>query len=340
MDDQLSVSSPEFERQYAALNDGCGIARLGDCSLVEIAGADHVKLLHNFTTADIKSLADDAGTETFLLDAKGHVLFYVFLFRRGERTLIQSAPGVAPRLIAHLDRYVIREKVTFRDVSADFDQLLIAGPQAETQLKNVAMGELPTTPWSSSELTAGDDRIIAARSLWTISPNWTLFVPNAAVGATDLGARHGFSRSLQTANFVAAGAALNTARIEAGLPLSGVETGEKTLAQELDRIAQTISFKKGCYLGQETVARLDALGHVNKKLVGLRFTSGEQGAFPPPGTELKSGETTVGTITSSAWSPRFNAPIALATIKSAATRPGTRLSSSAGEAEVVALPMK
>jgi tRNA-modifying protein YgfZ len=329
--DEFSVSFPELERRYAALTENCGVASLGDWALVEIAGADHVKLLHNFATADIKSLADDAGTETFLLDAKGHVLFYVFLLRRGERTLVQSAPGTAPRLIAHLDRYVIREKVTFRDVSADYDQLLIAGPQAESQLKQVAAGDLPSTPWSSSELTAGDDRITAARSLWTIPPNWTLFVPMAAERSLAL--------SLKAAGFVAAGAALDAARIEAGLPIAGVETGEKTLAQELDRIPQTISFKKGCYLGQETVARLDALGHVNKKLVGIRFAAGEQGAFPPEGTELKAGEAVVGTVTSAAWSPRFAAPVALAYVKTASSRPATRLTSPAGEAEVVPLPM-
>jgi tRNA-modifying protein YgfZ len=332
LDDNSPNDSSSLDRRYAALNEGCGMADLSDRGLVEIAGADHVKLLHNFATADVKALADDAGTEAFLLDAKGHVLFYVFLLRRGERTLVQSAPGTAPRLIAHLDRYVIREKVTFRDVAAEYEQLLVAGPQAESILKAVAAGELPSTPWSSSELGFGDVRVTAGRSLWTIAPNWTLFVPKAA--------GEPLRAALIAAGAVACdAAALAAARIEAGLPVGGVETSEKSLAQELDRIPQTISFKKGCYLGQETVARLDALGHVNKKLVGLRFTGVDRAAVPSSGTELKSGEATVGAITSAAWSPRFAAPVALAYVKTASTRPGTRLASSAGEAEVVALPM-
>jgi folate-binding protein YgfZ len=291
-----------------------------------------VKLLHNFTTADIKALADGAGTESFVLDAKGQVLFYVFLFRRGERTLVQSAPGTAARLIAHLDRYVIREKVTFRDAAAEHAQLLVAGQGAAALLNTFAPGELPTTAWKSTELAVGDARITTARSLWTIAPNWTLFVPRQAAESVR-------GAMLAAGAVPCDAAALEAARIEAGLPMGGRETGEKTLAQELDRIPQTISFKKGCYLGQETVARLDALGHVNKKLVGLRFLAGNGEAVPPPGTELKAGEAAAGVITSSAWSPRLSAPIALAMIKTISTRPGTRLSSSAGEAEVVALPM-
>jgi len=328
--DEFSVPFSELERQSTALYAGCGLAELADWSLVEISGADHVKLLHNFTTADIKSLADDAGTETFLLDAKGHVLFYVFLLRRGERTLVQSAPGTAAQLIAHLDRYVIREKVAFRDAGAENAQLLAAGPGAEAVLRSVLAGELPAAAWNSSELEFGDVHVTAARSLWTIAPNWTLLVSAAAADSL---------RAALAAAVPCEAAALEAARIEAGLPIGGVETGEKSLAQELDRIPQTISFKKGCYLGQETVARLDALGHVNKKLVGLRFAAGEPLAFPPPGTELKAGEATVGAITSAAWSPRFAAPVALAYVKTASARPGTRLASAAGDAEVVALPM-
>jgi tRNA-modifying protein YgfZ len=318
--------------QSTALAEGAGVADLSDRALVEIGGADHVKLLHNFTTADIKSLADDCGTETFLLDAKGHVLFYAFVMRRGERTLLQSAPGTSPRLITHLDRYVIREKVTFRDAATEYRQLLVAGPRAEAILNGVFAGEPPATAWSTSELTFGEVRVTAARSFWTIAPNWTLFVPTAAGDQV--------RDALITAGAVACDeATLNAARIEAGLPVGGLETGEKTLAQELDRIPQTISFKKGCYLGQETVARLDALGHINKKLVGLKFSAGDAASIPPTGTELKSGEVVVGSITSAAWSPRFAVPVALAYVKTTATRPGTRLMTSQGEAEVVALPM-
>jgi folate-binding protein YgfZ len=131
----------------------------------------------------------------------------------------------------------------------------------------------------------------------------------------------------------------NAARIEAGMPISGVETSDKTLPQELDRIEQTINFRKGCYLGQETVARLDALGHVNRTLVGVQFASADRANVPPTATELTVDGAAVGQITSAVWSPKFGATVALAYVRTGSNKPGTKLDSAFGAAQVVPLPM-
>src|SRR5438046_8506879 len=97
-------------------------------------------------------------------------------------------------------------------------------------------------------------------------------------------------------------------RIEAGYPLYGRDITDKNLPQEIDRDRLAISFTKGCYLGQETVARIDALGHVNRLLRGIKFLTS---AIPERGTELQSGGKVVGHVTSSCWSPGIGAPLAL-----------------------------
>ncbi|MGH7193444.1 MAG: YgfZ/GcvT domain-containing protein, partial [Candidatus Saccharimonadales bacterium] len=130
---------------------------------------------------------------------------------------------------------------------------------------------------------------------------------------------------------------LEAARIEAGFPSYGRDITDKTLPQEVARDKWAISFTKGCYLGQETVARIDALGHVNKTLVGLRFEGGE---IPPTGAELSAAGQVVGQITSAAFSPRLGSPLALAYIRRGSDRPGTQLDSPVGSAEVVALPIQ
>jgi folate-binding protein YgfZ len=131
--------------------------------------------------------------------------------------------------------------------------------------------------------------------------------------------------------------AMDAARIEAGIPLPGRDIGDKNLPQEIGRDQQTISFVKGCYLGQETVARIDALGHVNKTLAGVRF-QGEQ--VPPPGLALSSADgQTVGEVTSAAWSHRLQSPLALAYLRRGHSAAWTRLQSSLGEAEVISLPL-
>src|SRR5262249_53366715 len=95
-------------------------------------------------------------------------------------------------------------------------------------------------------------------------------------------------------------AAIESARLEAGFPLFGQDITEDNLPQEVGRDAQAISFTKGCYLGQETVARIDALGHVNRRLVGLKFSGTE---IPQIGAAIIAGDQQVGRVTSAAWSP-------------------------------------
>jgi folate-binding protein YgfZ len=111
----------------------------------------------------------------------------------------------------------------------------------------------------------------------------------------------------------------------------------ENLPQEIDRNPQAISFTKGCYLGQETVARIDALGHVNRMLRGVRFSCD---SVPVAGTPLfsDSPDRPVGQVTSSCWSPRLEAPLAMAFLRRGNHEPGTRLNSELGAAEVVQLP--
>lgn len=125
---------------------------------------------------------------------------------------------------------------------------------------------------------------------------------------------------------------LEIVRVEQGYPWYGVDISEDNLPQEVSRNRQAISFTKGCYLGQETVARIDALGHVNKTLRQVAF-AGQ--TVPAAGLELSSGDKVVGHVTSAVWSPKHKASLALAYVRRGSNDPGTKLSSSAGDATVL-----
>ncbi len=112
-------------------------------------------------------------------------------------------------------------------------------------------------------------------------------------------------------------------RIEAGTPVFGRDVTEKNLPQEFARDDRAISFVKGCYLGQETVARIDAVGHVNQILKGLAFEPGT--ACPAPGSALESDGKRVGTITSAVDSPWRAHPVALGLIRTGHAAAGTVL---------------
>jgi folate-binding protein YgfZ len=118
-------------------------------------------------------------------------------------------------------------------------------------------------------------------------------------------------------------ASFEALRIEAGTPVFGRDLAETNLPQELDRDERTINFVKGCYLGQETVARIDAVGHVNQLLRGLQLPPGS--SPPPPGAWLEHAGQRVGFVTSAAFSPGWNAAIALGLIRRSHATAGTVL---------------
>jgi folate-binding protein YgfZ len=120
------------------------------------------------------------------------------------------------------------------------------------------------------------------------------------------------------------------------MPLFGVDFDDSNFPQEVGRTEEAISFTKGCYLGQETVARIDALGHVNQQLAGVRFDGTD---LPATGVELTHAEKSVGRVTSSTFSPQLQAPLALAMLRREHTGIGCRLESPVGVGEVIPLPV-
>ncbi|HUY88858.1 MAG TPA: glycine cleavage T C-terminal barrel domain-containing protein [Pirellulales bacterium] len=314
--------------EYDALAKAAGLVDLSARTRIELSGEDRAAFLHNLCTNEIRKLPPGAGCEAFLADARGHVLFHVFVVCRPESLLVETMPGDEARLLAHLDRYLIREKVTLAARSQETSELLVAGPNAAEILARLASVALPEPRLGSAEIDlAGCQALVVRTEL--IGAGGFLVIGDRADGER-------LWRALHAAGARPCGfEALETARIEAGFPWYGIDISDKNLPQEVGRDELAISFVKGCYLGQETVARIDALGHVNKLLVGVKFAG--DGA-PTAGAELKAAEQTVGEVASACYSPRFQAPLALAYVRRGHNEPGARLESSFGAAEVVKLP--
>jgi folate-binding protein YgfZ len=291
------VNREEFERQYGEVVGGAGFVWLEGWSIVRVAGHDRAAFLHNMCTNDIKSLRSGQSCEAFFTDVKGKIVGHAFVLATESAILLLGVPGQAEKLIAHLDRYVIREDVRLSDASDALGFILLLGAKSDE--------------WARSHAAA----IIAVAE----APVWC----GGAFLVVDADKRSELGQALATAGATRCDPAVwRAVRVESAWPLFGVDFDETNLPQEVNRDAQAIHFRKGCYLGQETVARIDALGHVNKKLVSVQFAGRD---VPGEGTEVIEGDQAVGRVTSSCWSPRLAAVLALAMVRRGHNEVGSQL---------------
>lgn len=321
--------SAEQTREYTALTSGAGYAELPARTLLEVSGRDAASFLHSFTTGDIKNLPVGRRCEAFVTSPPGKTLGHVLIFRGEKSFLLSTTPGQASPLIGHLGRYVISEDVEFRDLTSERATLLLAGPQAAEVLAKSTGESVPAELLTWQSVALAGQPLAIARVEYVAAPSFFLFVPTSDAAV--------LCKKLQSAGAIACSeAVVDSARIEAGVPLFGRDITDDNLPQEIGRDAKAISFTKGCYLGQETIARIDALGHVNRVLVRVRFVSD---TMPSAGTSLASDGKDVGHVTSIAWSPQLHAPLAFALVRRAHAKAGTELSSPVGSAVVVSLPI-
>ncbi len=264
---------------YQQLIAGQGVASPFRARL-EVGGNDRATFLHNFCTADIKKLVVGECCEAFFTNGKGHVLAHTLVFATDEMLLVYSLADDLAALVPHLDRYIIREDVTLRDATGE------PGPWLASTDFALPAGLATNVHSFASELLLLDGKDATARASLA-----------EQVGETPL----------------ASAAACGTLRVASGWPLHGVDFDDRALPQELSCEA-AISFNKGCYLGQETVARLDALGHVNKRIVGLKLKPSFVPAALP--TDWMVGDKKAGTLTSLAESPDGEGLLGLAMLRS------------------------
>ena len=329
---------------YGALREGAAWADIGPRSATLLWGEDAVRFVDGFCTAAVAATAAGTGTEAFFPDARGQVLVWATVLRAADGVWIDAdAPrrsGEAaepPGLAAHLDRYHIRERLEIATVGEDWCWLLVAGPEAAARL---ARGGVRIAPGAA---IAHDVERIAALVAGTF-PSRLAGVPVAVVRGEWAGPGSflvvacAADRGRLAAWFDAEGiapaepVAVDAVRREEGRPAPS-DIPARTLPQELGRDRRAISFTKGCYLGQETVARLDSLGHVNRRLVGIALAAGEAA----PGAAVEWNGEAVGTITSGGVSPRHGGWLGLALVRVAAARAGTSVAVAGHAARVVEL---
>jgi folate-binding protein YgfZ len=275
--------------------------------LVEFTGGDRARFLHNFCTNDIQGLAVNTGCEVIFTNIKARAMGYGFVFAGETSHWLETGTAGLDELLKHLDKYLITDDVEFKQRD-DLQQLLVTGPDAISQAASAVQTTEAINPLTQTSV--GD--------LWLRRVD-CFNEPGVLIA----GSEADLSSVRSALGDVAGADTYEALRIEAGLPLYETDFSADHMAPEVGRNEKTISYKKGCYLGQEPIARLDALGHVNKSLCGIEVVGAEPPVVGSKITNTDGDE--VGTVTSSASDPIDARCYGLAWLKYQFSSPGTEL---------------
>jgi aminomethyltransferase len=310
-----------------ALRSGAALVDASSREVVRLTGPDRVSFLQGMVTQDVEGLPASSVADAALLTAKGAMVADARVVKRADDLLLLTEPGFGATVLGTLERYLISEDAELSDASGDFGQLSVVGPDAEALAARVlglgARADPELRPFAAGGTTAW------ALPQGLLLPGVDLLVPVGALGTV-------FDRLLAGGATPAGFAALEVLRVEQGTPRFGADMDEKTIPLEAN-LQRAIHYQKGCYIGQEVIARATFRGHVNRHLVGLRF--GGAGSGPAPRTELFLGDRRVGWVTSIVESPRHGR-IGLGYAHRDVARSGTKLAlaGGAGTATVAGLP--
>jgi folate-binding protein YgfZ len=282
------------DEEYTAARENAALFDLSHHGKVEVTGADAGSFLHNLCTNDVRNLAAGAGCEVFFTTAKAKVVAHGYLFHEGDAFRLDLAPGTAEKVLRHLDHFLISEQVEFADRTRELAQVHLAGPRAQALLPHAPA---PRQVRRNDRLGVPGYDVLCPPG--EAAPLWQALT---GAGATPAGSQ-----------------AFEALRIEAGTPRYGVDMDDNTFAPEAGRTAQAISYAKGCYLGQEPIVMARDRGQINRTLVGLALP---EGPVPPRTAVYRDGKE-VGHVTSSAFSPRSGAGVALAYLRRGSQEAGT-----------------
>jgi tRNA-modifying protein YgfZ len=261
-------------REQRSLTHGEGVVDLSHRGVITVTGADRLAWLHSLTTQDLEGLEPGRGVTALVLSPHGHIEHVLYGVDDGETFWAHTEPGSAQALVTWLDSMRFLMRVEVADRSDDYAIVWSAPQVASDQLVRVGPDSL-----GGCELFVARDRLGEVMSRGPRTGTW----------------------------------ALEARRIAAGVPRIGLDTDHRTIPNEIGLLGVAVDLDKGCYRGQETVARVHNLGRPPRRLIQLHL-DGSVDALPAPGSELLLDGRAVGFVGGSARHFELG-PIALGLIK-------------------------
>lgn len=285
---------------YRSLRAGkSGYVRLSR-ALWKLTGNDRVRYLNGQVTNDVKKLTTGRSLYAAVPNAKGKFVGDCFISATDDALWIDAPLELREALDLRLQKYLIADDAELVDVTDEWTLLHVIGSEEET------------APANATHTFVNARFGLTGHDFWMAGTS----APELPWLPDDL---------------------IESLRLEHGLAKWGVDMTEENLPPEAGLDRTGISYTKGCYLGQETIARIKSIGHVNKSLLVLQSDTAE---IPIPGAELRAGDKTVGTITSAAYSPTLEKGIALGYVQRQHARIGERLSVGPNAVTIIEPPLQ
>jgi folate-binding protein YgfZ len=328
--------------EHAALCESAGVFDLSFRGRLSLAGSDRQRFLNGQVTNNVKDLKTGEGCYAALVTAKGKLVSDLNIYSLEDELLLDFEPGLSSAVAQRFEKYIIADDVQVVDAAPHYGLLSVHGPKSAQVVNQLGLGlSLPEKPLgfgSVNEATLGE--VFCMNHRRGAASGFDLFVPVAALAAVA-------DRLIAAAKTVGGRPcgweALEIARIEAGIPRFGADMDETNLAPEAGIDERAISYSKGCYIGQEVIARIRTYGQVAKSLRGLLLAD-DLTELPKKGSPLFHGDKEAGYITTALISPTFRRKIALGYVRRECNEPGTQLRLRAAERDspvrIVPLPFQ
>jgi folate-binding protein YgfZ len=317
---EIPAAFGEVELEYAAIRAGCAVVDLAQRAMLVVRGADRVDFVNRLVTNDLRKAAEGGVVRAFLTNRKGRIEADLAVGVGSEALLVETLAHDADAVRESLERLVFSEDVAVETRLSTHHLVGVHGPKAGAALRALGLASPEGRACWTASLGEGTADVLRLDELGT--EGFVLAAPRAQAAS--------LWRSLTTFGARPAGwFAVNTARLEAGSPAFRIDFGPTNLPHESGVLDSRVSFTKGCYPGQEVVARMQNLGKPKQRLVGLRiegdllpvadaqvFAYAEGGSIGDP----------VGVVTSSGLAPMLGAaPVAFAMVSSSSYAQGTRV---------------
>ena len=331
--EQVAQNYGDTITEYRSLIESVALVDLSFRGCIAVLGDDRVKFINGQVTNEVAGLKPGQGCYAALVNAKAKMQADLHVYRLDDELILDFEPGLLEAVTERLESHIVADQVELIDASPHFGLLSLQGPKTADALTSLGLA-LPGEPFAHVKLPLDEfGEVYVMNNSRYGTAGCDLYISTGHLGE----AAKRLAKAVEGQGGRLAGwQAAEIARVEAGIPRFGIDMDNKTLPPEAGLETCAISYSKGCYIGQEIIARIRTYGRVNRTIVGYRLESDLAS-----GTQLTddSGQT-VGTLTSVIDSPRFG-PIALGFAKRGSETPCqvfTAREPSQGQATVTEIP--